>query len=192
MGGIEQDVIEWRRLGHWSTSAKKAHFAAFVLWHMREESRLSEMVHECTYAGGDAELSLVEAFRRESAIALELIVKAVIARKLQARGANPATECVPATHDLPKLWIDAGLPELPREDKYRLLLVKSVLMWSGRYGTPRTAEAWKKEQKAFDALEDPQPEPANSNQPRKFIDRIPITFGWSDFDRLYQIAHAEL
>ena len=110
------------------------------------------MVRESAYTGGDAGLALTEAFRRESAIALELVVKAVIAHKLQARGANPATEWVPATHDLPKLWTDAGLPELPRDDKYLLLLVKQVLMWSGRYGTPLTAEAWKKENKAFDAL----------------------------------------
>ena len=189
---IEQDVIEWRRYGHWSTPAKKAHFAAFVLWHGMEESRLSEMVRESAYTGGDAGLALSQAFQRESAIALELVVKAVIARKLEARGADPATECVPATHDLPKLWTDAGLPELPREDKYRLLLVKQVLLWSGRYGTPRTAEAWKNENKAFDALEDPPPEPVNSNQPREFIFRKPITIGWSDFDRLFQIALSEL
>ena len=183
---IEQDVIEWRRYGHWSTSAKKAHFAAFVLWHGMEESRLSEMVRESAYTGGDAGLALHQAFQRESAIALELVVKAVIARKLEARGADPATECVPATHDLPKLWTDAGLPELPREDKYRLLRVKQVLLWSGRYGTPLTAEAWKNENKAFDALEDPPPEPVNSNQPREFIFRKPITIGWSDFDRLFK------
>ena len=68
---IEQDVIEWRRYGHWSTSAKKAHFAAFVLWHGMEESRLSEMVRESAYTGGDAGLALRQAFQRESAIALE-------------------------------------------------------------------------------------------------------------------------
>ena len=174
---IEQDVIEWRRYGHWSTSAEKPHFVAFVLWHGMEESRLSEMVRESAYTGGDAGLALREAFQRESAIALELVVKAVIARKLQVRGANPATECVPATHDLPKLWTDAGLPELPREDKYRLLLVKQVLMWSGRYGTPLTAKQWKNENKALDALEDPPPEPVNSNQPRKLIAKRPITIG---------------
>jgi len=161
---IEQDVIEWRRLGHWSTSAEKARIAAFVLWHTREESRLSEMVHECSYSGGDAGLALVEAFRRESAIALELVVKAVIARKLQAGGANPATTCVPPTHDLPKLWIAARLPELPRDDKYRLLLVKQVLTWSGRYATPRRAEEWNKENQSFDALEDPSTEPENDSK----------------------------
>jgi hypothetical protein len=186
--GNEQNVLEWRRFGHWTTKAKKAHFAAFALWHMLQDaSRLSEIVRECAYTGGDAVDAVGEAFRRESAVALELVIKAVIARNYKAPGADPATERVPATHDLPQLWSAAGLPELSREDKYRLLLFKSTLMWSGRYATPRDADAWKKENKEFDALEDP---PVDPDKP---IIRKPITtFVWSEFNRLYQIAYAEL
>jgi hypothetical protein len=110
----------------------------------------------------------------------------VIAHKLRARRADPKTEGVPATHDIPKLWAEAGLPGLPREDRYRLLICKSVLLWSGRYQTPKSPKAWEAENKAFDALEDP---PA---KPGKVIFREPITIGWPEFDRLYQIAQAAI
>lgn len=184
--GNEKDVFEWRRFGHWPTSAAKARFTAFALWHMRSDPQVSEMAHECDHQGGDADLALWEAFRREAAVALELVVKAVIARRLRERATDPAEEGVPATHDLPKLWTEAGLPELQREDLYRLQLVKSVLMWSGRYTTPRTVKAWQEENRAFDALEDPPPEPG------KVVLRTPTTFGWTEFNRLYQIAHSFL
>jgi hypothetical protein len=184
MMGNEQRVFEWRRFGHWKRSAEKARFAAFVLWEMLDGSRLEKVVRECAYTGGDAHLAVIEAFRRESAVALELIVKAVIARKLQWGGADPKTDGVPATHDVPKLWLDAGLPELSREDRYRLFIFKSVLMWSGRYPTPKSPKVWEAENNAFDELEDP---PAEAG---KFIFRQSITIGWLEFDRLFQIAHA--
>jgi hypothetical protein len=184
--GNEKDVFEWRKFGHWRSSAAKARFSAYVLWHMLDDSRLIEMARECGHLGGDFKLGIVEAFRRESAVALELVVKAVIANRLQARAADPETEGVPTTHDLPKLWKQANLPDLPREDRYRLQLVKSVLMWSGRYATPRTVKAWEEENRAFDALEEPPP---NSGT---FIFRTPVTVGWTEFDRLYQIAHCLL
>jgi hypothetical protein len=140
--GNEKDVFEWRRFGHWESSAAKARFAAFVLWHMADDSRYVELAHAASHKSDDARLGLLEAFRRESAVALELVVKAVVASKLIARAADPSKEGVPATHDLPRLWSHAGLPALGNEDKYRLQLVKSVLMWSGRYPTPRTVKAW--------------------------------------------------
>lgn len=107
--GNEKDVFEWRKFGHWRSSAAKTSFSAYVLWHMLDDSRLIEMAHECGHLGGDFKLGIVEAFRRESAIAIELVVKAVIANRLQARAADPETEGVPTTHDLPKLWKQAGV-----------------------------------------------------------------------------------
>lgn len=184
--GNEKDVFEWRRFGHWRTSAAKARFSAYVLWHMHDDSQLTEMARECGHLGGDYKLGISEAFRRESAVALELIDKAVIANTLQAKVADPATEGVPATHDIPKLWKQANLPDLSREDRYRLQVVKSVLMWSGRYATPRTVKAWEEENRAFDALEEPPP------SADKFVFRTPVTFGWTEFDRLYQVAHGFL
>lgn len=184
--GNERDVFEWRRYGHWDSSAEKARFAAYVLWQMQDASRYSELARECGHVAGDAGLAISETFRRESAIALELVVKAVIAQKLRARAADPATKGVPATHDLPKLWRDAGLPILSGDDAYRLQLAKSVLLWAGRYPTPRTVKAWQDEAKEFASLE-------NSLQDTTKIEfRTPITIGWQDFERLYQIARNAL
>lgn len=180
--GNEKDVFEWRRFGHWSSSAAKARFSAFLLWNLRGDSRIGEMADNCGHKSGDADLAVLESFRRESAIALELVVKAAIANNLQACGADSATEVIPATHDLPKLWKDAGLPDLPREDLYRLEQVKSVLLWSGRYATPRTIKAWEEETRVLDLLEDPAPETST------FTFRTPVTLGWTEFDRLYQLA----
>lgn len=184
--GNERDVFKWRRFGHWTTSAEKAWFAAYLLWHMRDQAKLKDVIRECDYKNGDGDLAVIEAFRRESGVALELIIKAVIARSMETRQAGPSIEGVPANHDIPSLWSQANLPDLPREDKYRLLLVKQTLMWSGRYATPRTVKAWEEENKAFDTLEDL---PA---MPGKFVNRKPITFSWTDFDRLYQTAKANL
>lgn len=184
--GNERDVFEWRRFGHWDTSAAKAWFSAYVLWHMRCESELKALAVEAGHQGGDAGLAIGEAFRRESAIALELVMKAVIARKMRERGADPAKEGVPATHDLPKLWSDAGLPALQREDQYRLLLARRVLVWSGRYATPRSVRAWEDENRDFEAIEYPK------SVPRKFVFRAPITIDWTAFDRIYRIARSFL
>jgi hypothetical protein len=184
--GNERDVFEWRKFSHWDSNAAKARFAAYVLWRMRDISRHADLARECGHGRGDTGLALSEAFQRESAIALELVVKAVIASKLRARDADPATEGVPATHNLSNLWREAGLPALSSEDLYRLQLVKSVLTWAGRYATPRSVKAWEEENKEFDALENP------TRDKTKFVFRTPITFGWEDFDRLYQIAHQAL
>jgi hypothetical protein len=180
--GNERDVFEWRRFGHWDTSAAKARFAAFVLWEMSHAAQSQDFAAACNHKGGDAGHGLLEAFKRESAIALELVVKAVIASKMRARSADPAREGIPATHDLPRLWSEAGLPRLSWEDKYRLLLAKQTLMWSGRYSTPRSVKAWEDESRDFDALEDLPAEPG------RFVVRTRTSFGWTDFDRLYQIA----
>lgn len=184
--GNERDVFEWRRYGHWDSSAAKARIAAYVLWQMKDASRHSELAQECGHVSGDTSLGISEAFRRESALALELVVKAVIAKKLRERAADSATEGIPATHDLPKLWREAGLPSLSGDDLFRLQLAKSVLMWAGRYPTPRSVKAWEEETKEFDAL---------GNPPRdktKLEFRVPITIEWEDFDRLYQVAHKAL
>jgi hypothetical protein len=184
--GNEQDVFEWRRYGHWDSSAAKARLSAYVLWRVSTHPILSEFAGGCGHTGDDAGLGVLEAFRRESAIALELVVKAVIAKKLRSCGADPATQGIPATHDLPKLWNDAGLPPVSGEDLYRLHLAKSRLVWQGRYPAPRTVKAWEEEAKEFLALQDP---PLDG---QRFQFRTPISIGWDDFDRLYQIAYREL
>jgi HEPN domain-containing protein len=184
--GNERDLFEWRRYGHWDSSAAKARFAAYVLWRMCDHIRHAEFAYECGHNSGDTDLGLLEAFRRECALALELIVKAVIAKKLKDRNADPGKEGVPATHDLPKLWRQANLAKLSGDDEFRLQLAKSILTWAGRYPTPKNVKAWVEENKDFDALEDPPQDKS------KFVIRTPVTMSWEDFDRLYQIAKASL
>jgi hypothetical protein len=181
----EQSTFDWRRYGHWDTSAEKARLVAFLLWQYIGSSKLGELARELEYTSGDTDLAMREGFRREGAVALELIVKAVIANQLELERAPPSDR-VPATHDMPALWRQAELPALSREDRYRLLRFKSVLMWSGRYATPRTAKVWAEENAAFDALDDPS---AKSDE---CVFRTPITCSWEDFDRLYQMAKARL
>lgn len=182
----EQNLIEWRRYGHWDSSAAKAHFAAFALWQMRKSGQHEALAVESGHNSTEASLGLIEAFHRESAVALELVVKAVIAKQMRERSDDPAVEVVPATHDVPKLWQQAGLPPQIGDDLFRLHLVKSTLMWSGRYSTPKSAKAWQEENKAFDVLENP------TGKKRDFTPRTPIGFDWDDFDRLYQIAYGAL
>jgi HEPN domain-containing protein len=179
----EQSTFDWCRYGHWNTSAEKARLSAFLLWQTCERDKLAALQNEAHYTNGDADLALLEGFRRESAVALELIIKAVIAEQFRRRRASES-ERVPKTHDIPKLWLEAGLPELERDDKYRLLLFKSVLYWSGRYAMPQSAEAWAEENRAFAELEGP------AQREGKFIFKTPISYGWEEFDRLFQIARA--
>jgi hypothetical protein len=76
----EQSGFDWRRYGHWDTSAEKARLAAFLLWQYIGVSKLAELARELEYRSGDVKLAMLEGFRRESAVALELIIKAVIAK----------------------------------------------------------------------------------------------------------------
>ena len=103
---------------------------------------------------------------------------------MTAHGADPLIVGVPATHDLPVLWKEAALPILEREDHLRLLLFKSVLVWAGRYTTPRSEKAWGEELKAKEPFLNRRP--GNS----RIIKRTSI--GWEEFDRLYKIAAEEL
>jgi len=181
----EQSTFDWRRYGHWSTTADKARLVAFLLWHSRDPARVAQLETDAGYSGGDTGLALSEGFARESAVALELIVKAVIARQLELDNGTPAQR-VPATHDIPELWKAAHLPTLDEGDRYRLLLVRQTLMWSGRYGTPRTVKAWEEERNALREFEPSVP------ASKTVVFWQPPGFGWEEFDRLYQMARQRL
>jgi hypothetical protein len=174
-----------RRLAplHWWARAENARLTTFLLWQLQNDAAAKAVATECGYYGTPS-IALFEAFLREAAVSLELVIKAAIAWKLKEARADPAKVGIPATHDLPALWKQAGLPGLPREDEYRLLRFKSILMWSGRYATPRTAEAWEKENEVFRALEGP------SERKGRLVIRQTIRCGWEDFDQLYQMAAA--
>lgn len=179
-----QSIFEWRRLApaHFWAKADNARLSAATLWHLYEDAALFQSVIDDLAYGGTPSIAYGEAFRREAAIALELIIKAVIAQQMKMRGADPATEGVPATHDIPALWAQAGLPKLGREDRYRLLRFKSLLMWSGRYATPRTAKALERENEAFRELQPP------TDSLGRLRIRRPTPFGWPEFNRLYEIT----
>ncbi|MGI4748204.1 MAG: hypothetical protein ACRYFY_19485 [Janthinobacterium lividum] len=181
----EQSTYDWRRYGHWSTTAEKARLVAFLLWQTRDSTRVAQLKEDASYSGGDTGLALSEGFHRESAVALELIIKAAIARQLELQGGTPA-ERVPATHDIPKLWEQAQLPALDKADRYRLLLVRQTLMWSGRYGTPRSVKAWVKENEELRDFAPPVP------SGKTVVFWQPPGFGWDEFDRLYQLARERL
>lgn len=179
-----QSTFEWRRIAPagWLLRAANARLSAATLWHLRDDGEFVRVILADVGYGGTPGIAYSEAFQREAAVALELIVKGVIAQQMIMRNADPAIEGVPPTHDLPALWAQAALPKLRREDRYRLLHFKSILMWSGRYATPRTAKAWERENEAFRALE---PTTDSTGHPR-FIRLIPC--GWPEFDCLYKIA----
>lgn len=182
-----QSTFEWRRIAPagFSARAHNARFCAAALWQLKDGKEFSSLAAEMGYRA-TPQIAYGEAFRREAAIALELIVKAVIAQQMHMRRADPTTEGVPATHNLPALWEHAGLPKLGTDDCYRLLLFKSILMWSGRYATPNSAKAWAEEEKALEVL-DPATTPAGHLRIRQ-----PIGCGWSEFDALYSIAARQL
>ena len=181
----EQSTFDWRRYGHWSTSASKARLCAFLLWQAREPARLTALERDAAYSNGDASLAMIEGFDREAAVAIELIIKAVIAKAMELRRASEK-ERVPASHDIPKLWQDAKLPKLERDNEYRLLMFKSILMWSGRYATPKSAKAWAEENRAFREFDSP------AQKAGKLVFKTPITISWDSFARIYDVAAAEL
>ena len=82
------------------------------MWQLRDGGEYTHVVMNSIAYGGSPSVAYGEAFRREAAIALELIIKAVIAQRMTMRCADPAIESVPATHDLPTLWGQAGLTKL--------------------------------------------------------------------------------
>jgi hypothetical protein len=167
------------RYGHWGPHAERARLAAYVLWRVAGDrtGRLTALWHDARYSYGDAGIAMLDGFRRESAVAIELIIKAVIAEQLKLRRAS---ERVPHTHNIPKLWQAAGLRQLNREDEHLLISFQSILMWSGRYATPLTVQNWAKEYRAFAELERHP-----SLGPARFI-------GWDEFDRLFQMARSRL
>lgn len=183
-----QSTFERRRIApaHWWARADNARLSAATIWQLRDGGDFTSAIKASIAYGGSPSIAYGEAFQREAAVALELITKAVIAQRMTMRHADPAFESVPTTHDLPTLWGQAGLIKLGREDRYRLLRLKSVLMWSGRYATPRTEQAWERELEAFRPFQPPRDE---GGRPRI---HYPIPCGWPEFDHLYQLAAQQL
>jgi hypothetical protein len=174
---------------HFEAKASNARFVAYLLWRGISAECLSLAATSSDYDGTPS-IATCEAFDRESALALELIVKAVIAKQVELGGGPKA---VPAVHDVPLLWGRAGLPALDNDDHYRLLKVKSLLTWSARYAAPKTDLQYHREMADFEAL---HPAPRSRSDGKLRLHNLSeMSFpllDWENFDRLYQIATREL
>lgn len=166
---------------HYVAKADNARFAAYLLWEANKKNgRLKAAANRAAY-GGNPRISLTEAFRREAAVAIELMIKAVIAQRIEIGKAKPHVVRVRPTHDLVSLWADAELPTLAAEDQYSLLIARRVLYWSGRYAAPKKDEDFDKEEEALDKIVVPRREGMTGKAWLLFID-------WETVDRIYGIA----
>lgn len=178
---ITPSPIEQRRrsaLRYWN-AAENARLSARVLWLTSEDTAngISEDI-----SGSFNSSALIEAFNRESAVALELVIKTVIAQRIENGTARRDVTKVRPTHDLRVLWGEASLPALPKDDLGRLIHAKYVLLWTGRYPAPRRDEQYdemSEELKTFKVV-------VGKLGKRNLV--ADLKFAWDDFDRIYQTA----
>ena len=170
---------------HFWAKADNARFTAHALWTLPDPGQ-EKRARQINYNGNPA-IATEEAFYREASVALELIIKAVIAQRVEIGIAMRHVVKVRATHDLVSLWKDAQLPALSSGDAHRLMIAKQTLYWAGRYAAPLKDEDFEKEKSDMASLEDRLPF-GTSNI---FI-ITPRSFSWEDFDRIYQIAAESL
>lgn len=177
-------IHEMRRRAplHYVARADNARYVAFVLHSRLPADLLRELADSAGY-GGSPNIAMYEGFAREAALALELIIKAVIAQKLELGVAAVGVTTIRMTHDVLRLWEDAGLTTLSREDQALLLSAKRILIWSGRYAAPKTDADIFREEAAYDKL-----------FPRTNGELFRVRkdyFDWNGFDRIYGMAANE-
>jgi|ERR1043166_2306654 hypothetical protein len=168
---------------HFEARADNARFIAYLLDQGLSDNCVSQVKAGVNY-GGNPRIAMFEAFRREAAISLELIVKAVIAQKIESGVAPAHVVSVRPVHDVPKLWQEADLPAVSNEDRRRLVHVKRILLWSGRYAAPRSDKQFAELEAEDEALTPERP-------PGQLFIQEPVLLDWDNFDRLYQIARAD-
>jgi hypothetical protein len=170
------DIRRKAPLHFWQRS-NNARAAAWALWSLPEGSIPFD---EQIGYDGTPRVALYEGFRREAAISIELVIKAVIARQLELGCAKGSTSEVPQSHDIPKLWDVANLPKLDLSGRRLLVSVKWILIWSGRYPAPTNDRSRIQQEAEFDALA----------PPFKGTFRIQKIqgFGWPEFEILWKPA----
>ena len=117
-------IHEMRRRAplHYVAKTENARFAAYAIATLDQEAqkRCSDQIRY----GGDPCLPMSEAFFREAALALELVIKAVIAQRIEVGLAMRHVVRVRPTHDLVVLWAEAELPSLPPADQHHLMIAR--------------------------------------------------------------------
>lgn len=136
--------------GHYLAKAWNSRFTTYLLSAQTNEG-LAEAARNLGYSD-TPEIASWEAMLREGALCIELVLKAVIAERIRRKQSSVAK--VPMSHALDRLWADAALEPLERADQLRLLKLKQILFWSGRYGAPRKDEDVGREQEEMDKLRD--------------------------------------
>lgn len=167
---------------HYLAKAGNARFAASLLWNLQGSGHKG--LEDVVPFGGSPDVAIIEAFRRETAFALESIIKAVVAQRIEFAIAQKHVTRVYPTHRLDKLWLDAELPKISLEDYQRLLITTQYLSWAGRYAAPNDDAKFYKDMEEIEALD--VYDEAGESRIRKAR-----SFEWSDFDRIYAIAAEE-
>lgn len=178
-------IFEMRRTNplHYEVKAYNARLSAFLLWNASRSPEIilydrQIIVDRLSYDGVPA-VAWHEAFEREAAIALELMIKAVIVQRVEYGISNVGK--VPPTHNLPKLWEDASLPALGPDGKRVLLIAKTILYWSGRYPAPKKDEEGRKESEELNCFKG-----ARSSDKSGLLQRG--IFEWEHVNKVYQVA----
>ncbi|MBY6042502.1 HEPN domain-containing protein [Phaeobacter italicus] len=168
-----ESIWEKRRKAPWHFFAKadNARMSAFVLSHI-DKAQADQFSQDAGY-GGDHAFALGEGFRREAAISLELILKAILCVKTK----SPP----PPSHDVYDLWAKAGLPKPTEDDAYRLAELSQLLYWSGRYAAPRKDTDLEKSQERLDRHK-------RTKSLGTLKVQTSIALGWEEFDALYRTA----
>jgi len=174
--------------GHYWAKANNARLVAYILSQGLPAQNLNSAAEKIGFSGTPS-IAIGEAFQREASLALELIIKSVIAEKIQTRNCLSGLSAVPMTHDVVRLWKQAGLPDLSNADWRQLHHVKRLLYWAARYAAPSNDERYGKEEKEIAVY------PVES-EGRSLADRIrsgdvPV-LDWQTFDRFYEMAMNEI
>lgn len=165
---------------HFWAKADNARMAARYLSDATSAS-LSDAATQIGYRSSTM-IAVEEAFIRESSLALELIIKAVTATKIEKGRVNITK--VKATHRLPELWKEAQLPDLERPEKLHLLQAGIALHWAGRYAAPLNDHTYERD------LADVEKLLEVDNRFKRIKIRKPQPMTWDRFDKIYAVAES--
>ena len=165
---------------HFWARADNARFTAYILSKAAKLETVSAMADDIGY-GGTPSIATYEAFVREASLSLELIIKGVIARRLEV-GEKLGVTSVPANHNVPQLWDHAKLPKPSDADYGRLVQARVYLMWASRYPAPLKDEHGDKDSEEIQRY-------ATERLPNSKLFRKPRSFAWDDIRRIYSVVH---